>query len=45
MYRNLEVTSEYDLFIGSVMGDNNYLYVDKSCVKEYKSILKVKLWI
>ena len=28
-----------------VMGDNNYLYVDKSCVKEYKSILKVKLWI
>ena len=26
-----------------VMGDNNYLYVDKSCVKEYKSILKSKI--
>ncbi|RCK56068.1 putative pyridoxal kinase BUD16 [Candida viswanathii] len=26
-----------------VMGDNNYLYVDKSCVKEYQSILKSKI--
>ena len=32
-----------DIFVRSSDGDNNYLYVDKSCIVEYQSILHNKL--